>query len=241
MGAAGGAAAGAPGGPWGAAIGGGIGLLGALLHKGPAAAPQEDPAVRGAALADVAALRAQANGTAGPSAVDRMLALQTARATAGQYAIGNTLQSRTPGAAARVATEGARDVQTQGTEQATMAKMQEQQQARAQLTSADAQLRSGDLAALTAQYNANTAATANQNLYNGSILSGAAAGGMRALTPAPAAPAVPAAPMASLTPGAAPAPTPAPSFAAPAPVISADQGSQDYAWSPYYRPQSVRT
>lgn len=243
MGAGSGAAAGgAIGGPWGAAIGGGIGLLGAILHKGPAGAPAEDPAVRSAALADVANLRAAANGTNGPSAVDRMLALQTARATAGQYAIGDTLQSRTPGAAARIASEGARDVQTQGAEQAATVKMQEQQQARQQLTAADASLRSGDMAAITAKYNADTAAAAQQNLYQGSLLSGAAAGGARALAPTPGAAVAPvAAPAPSLStlPAAPPAPTPAPTFAAPAPVIAAPPGDQTYAYTPYYRSPSV--
>lgn len=246
LGAGAGAAAGAPGGPWGAAIGGGIGLLGAILHKGPAGAPAEDPAVRNAALADVAQLRAQANGTGGPTAVDRMLALQTARATAGQYAIGNTIQSRTPGAAARIASEGARDVATSGAEQATMAKMQEQQQARQQLIGADASLRSGDLAAMTLKYNADQAAASQSNIYNGSLLAGAAAGGMRAMTPAPVAPgAGPAVPMAAPTPGLnasyAPAvsPTPGPSFGPMAPVAAAPQDEQSYAWSPYYRSPSV--
>lgn len=246
MGAGAGAVAGGSvGGPWGAAIGGGVGLLGAILHKGPPGAPSEDPAVRDAAIADVANLRATANGTAGPSAVDRMLALQTARATAGQYAIGDTLQSRTPGAAARTASEGARDIATSGAEQAAVAKMQERQQAQQQLIGADASLRSGDLAAITAKYNANVAAAASTNLYNGSLLSGAAAGGVRALTPT-AAPAAPAPAMVA-TPGLnasyAPTalPTPAPSFGPVAPVAAAPQGDQSYAWGPYYRSPSVST
>ncbi len=140
----------------------------------PAPPPASGPQNQQDALALV---HAAATGQT-PSAADAELKAQTARNVAGAYALANTVRSRTPAAAARLAVQGADQANAQATEQGVAQRAQEQQVAQQQYLAGTSAARQGDIA----QEGIDQQVAQSKNAFLGGLVGGLGSAGIAAVS-----------------------------------------------------------